>query len=155
MKVLVLGIGNLLLGDEGIGVHVAQALISRGVPESTAVIDIGTALLEALPGLEEAERVIIVDAVIAGKAPGTIYRMDFDACRRNACIASLHGFDLSRVLALCGRPSLPEVVVIGVEPAHLDWSLELSGALKEALPRAIAAVEEEIDRRVTQKGVNV
>ncbi len=141
---LVLGLGNPLLGDEGVGVHAAHALIEAGCPDNTAVLDIGTAILEALPALETAERVIVIDAVKAGEAPGTIYRMPFDEFAKKPTIASMHGFDLDRTLALTRRSQPPEVMVIGVEPGSLDWDLDLSPAVSEALPTVLALVKKEL-----------
>ena len=100
MKTLVLGLGNLLLADEGVGVHAARALMEKGCPEDTTVLDIGTAILEALPDLEIADRVIIIDAVKADGVPGSVYRMPYEEFLKPEVIASMHGFDLSRVLAL-------------------------------------------------------
>jgi hydrogenase maturation protease len=86
----------------------------------------------------------VVDAVKADGPPGTIYRMPLDAFSPSPVIASMHGFDLSRVLALAGRTDHPEIMVIGVEPAVVDWSLDLSPAVAEVLPTAIEAVRQEI-----------
>jgi hydrogenase maturation protease len=146
MKTLVLGMGNLLLCDEGIGVHVARALLTEELPEETEVLEVGTAILDALPAIGTAQRIIVVDAVKADGPPGTIYRIPFDELAPSPVIASMHGFDLSRVLALAGRTDHPEIMVIGVEPAVVDWSLDLSSAVAEALPVAIEAVRQEVLR---------
>lgn len=144
MRTLVLGIGNLLLRDEGVGVHVVQTLMREGYPEGVDVLDVGTAILDALPAIEEAGRIIIIDAVKADGAPGSIYRMPMDAFERPQCIASMHGFDLSRVLALAGRTDDPEVIVIGVEPARIEWGLELSPEVGAMLPFVIKILREEL-----------
>ena len=143
-RMLILGIGNMLLADEGVGVHAAQALKKIEMPEGVAVLDIGTAILEALPELEQADRVIVIDAVIAGKEAGTVYRIAYDDCEKPMQIASVHGFDLSRVLAMTSRESAPSVTVIGVEPARIEWSLELSPPVAEALETVLQAVEAEM-----------
>ncbi len=144
MATLVLGIGNLLLGDEGLGVHAARALIRNGSPPGTSVLEVGTAILDALPALEEAERVIILDAVKADREPGTLYRMNLEDCETTPCIASMHGFDFHRVLALAGNESSPEVVVLGIEPEQIDWSLELSSRVSESMPRLLEMVRTEL-----------
>jgi hydrogenase maturation protease len=144
LSTLVLGLGNLLLGDEGVGVHAAQALITEGCPEGTVVLDVGTSILEALPELEQAERVIVIDAVKGGKAPGTIYRMPFEDFAKKPIIASMHGFDLDRVLALTKRQQPPDVLVLGVEPANMAYSLELSREIAGVLPSLLALVKKEI-----------
>jgi len=149
VRTLILGIGNLLLCDEGVGVHVARALRLEELPENVVALDVGTAFLDALPEIELADRIIIVDAMQVGHAPGTIYRVPFDDCVKPTCIASLHGFDLSRTLFLAGRESAPEAVVIGVEPARIDWGTELSPEVEERVAAVIEAVKVEIARRKT------
>lgn len=144
MRTLILGIGNLLLCDEGVGVHVARALQREELPENVVILEVGTAFLDALPEIEQADRIIIVDAMQADHAPGTIYRVPFDDCVKPECIASLHGFDLSRVIYLAGRETPPEAVVIGVEPARIDWGTELSPKILEMVPSIIEAVKMEI-----------
>lgn len=151
-NILVLGIGNLLLGDEGVGVHAAQALIREALPEGVRVLDIGTAILDALLDLETADFVIVVDAVKADCAPGSVYRIPFDEMIHPDCIASMHGFDLSRVLALTQRQTAPEVLVIGVEPATMEWGLELSPDVQSALPIVLDQVRKEITRMQQQIG---
>jgi len=140
---LVLGLGNLLLGDEGIGVHAAQALLEE-CPGGVEIQDIGTAILDALPALERADRVIVLDAMKGHGDPGTIYRVPMDQCKGNSCIGSLHGFDLRSVLALAGREAPPQVLVLGVEPAVIEWSMALSPQVKSALPKLLEAVRKEI-----------
>ena len=142
-KTLVLGLGNLLLGDEGVGVHAAQALLEEGF-EGVEIQDTGTAILDALPALERADRVIALDAMKGHGNPGTIYRVPMDQCTGNSCIGSLHGFDLRSVLALAGCQAPPQVLVLGVEPAVIEWSMELSPQVKNALPRLLEAVREEL-----------
>ncbi|GLI37033.1 hydrogenase maturation protease [Geobacter hydrogenophilus] len=149
MRSLVLGIGNLLLCDEGVGVHVARLLQQEVLLEDVVILDVGTAFLDALPEIEKADRVIIVDAMQADHAPGSIYRVPFDECVKPECIASLHGFDLSRTLFLAGRDTLPDVVVIGVEPARIDWGVDLSPEVQKMVPSVLDAVKAEIAREQT------
>ena len=145
VTLLVLGIGNLLLGDEGVGVHAAQKLQRVPRLEGVEVLEVGTAILEALPALEEADSVILLDAVQAGGAPGSIYRFALDRAQGNPCIASMHGFDIFRVLTLTRRQTPLQVVVLGVEPARISWSIFLSPPVTRAIPGLLAAVEAEID----------
>lgn len=146
MNILVLGLGNLILGDEGVGVHVAHALINEGLREEVTVLDVGTSIIDFIPELEKADYIIVVDAVKADKAPGSIYRIPYSDCLKPTCIASVHGFDLSRVLAISHRTDIPEVIVIGVEPLKIDWGVELSDELKKSFPLVIQAVKDEIDQ---------
>ena len=106
----------------------------------------GTAILDALPALERADRVIVMDAMKGHGVPGTIYRVPMDQCTGNSCIASLHGFDLRSVLTLAGCEASPEVLVLGVEPAVIDWSMDLSPTVKKALPLLLETVREELSQ---------
>jgi hydrogenase maturation protease len=144
MKTLVLGLGNLLLCDEGVGVHAARALLEEGCPDGVTILDVGTAILGALPDIEAAERIIVVDAVKAGGIPGSVYKMPFSDFIQKPVIASMHGFDLSRVLALAGRTDPPEVVVVGVEPAVIDWSMDLSPQVAASFHLVLDTIREEI-----------
>lgn len=146
MKTLILGMGNLLLCDEGVGVHVARALAQRSLPPDVAVVEAGTAFLDVLPDIEKADRILLIDAMEGGGAPGSVYRMPFDQCLHPEMLASLHGFDLSRVLYMAGSDRRPEVTVFGVEPARIEWGVELS----ETVQRSIPAVEEAILNEVTK-----
>ncbi len=149
MSTVVLGIGNLLLGDEGVGVHAAQALMALARPPEVIVLDIGTAILDALPAIEHADRIIVLDAVKADGPPGSVYRLAFDDCEHARCIASMHGFDLARVMALAGRTQPPEVLVMGIEPERMTWSLELSPPVQNALPLLLREVAGELEEKVS------
>jgi len=143
MKTLILGIGNLLLGDEGVGVHVAHALAASQLPEGISVVEAGTAFLDVLPEIEKAERIFLIDAMEAGGPPGSVYRLPFDQCHHPDTLASLHGFDMSRVLYMAGNERNPEVVVFGIEPSRIEWGVELSEPVRLALPEVVRRIQEE------------
>lgn len=144
MRNLVLGLGNLLLADEGVGVHVAQQLLAGESIDDLVVLDVGNAVLDAIPAIAAAERVIVVDAMQGGGPPGTVYRVPIDDCLNAGLIGSVHGFDLKSVLHLLGRAEPPEVIVIGIEPEVIAWSTELSAAVTEALPDVMTSVRKEL-----------
>lgn len=146
MKTLIIGLGNEILGDEGVGVHAARALLSVLNAEDTQILEVGTAILDALPDLEHPDRIIVIDAMKAQGTPGTIYRTCLADCSGSPCIASMHGFDIFRVLALAGRSDTPRIVVFGVEPLHIGWSTELSEPLRQSIPPLIAAVQAECSK---------
>ncbi len=134
MNTLILGIGNLLLSDEGVGVHAARALAKRELPPGVSVVEAGTAFLDVLPDIEKADRILLIDAMEGGGAPGSVYRVPFDQCRHPGMLASLHGFDMSRVLFMAGNDRNPEVTVFGVEPERIEWGTEVSPAVRRTLP---------------------
>lgn len=95
--------------------------------------------------MQEADRIIVVDAMLAGGQPGSIYRVPLEQCRQSTFIASLHGFDLRRALTLAGRSDSPETTVIGVEPEVLDWSMDLSPRVSRVLPLLLDVVRKEME----------
>ncbi len=146
MNTLVLGIGNLLLCDEGVGVHVARALAQRELPPDVSVVEAGTAFLDVLPEIEKADRILLVDAMEGGAAPGSVYRVPFDQCQHPDMLASLHGFDMSRVLFMAGNDRSPEVTVFGIEPARIEWGTELSPSVQRVVPAVEQAILYELAR---------
>jgi hydrogenase maturation protease len=144
METLILGLGNDLLGDEGTGVHACRLLQERELPEGTRVVIAGTAILDVIPDLEQAEKVVVVDAMKGGEAPGSVYRIPFEYCRGAANIGSMHGFDMFRVTALLDRVDPPSIVVFGVEPGAIEWSLELTRSVRDSLPILLEAIMREL-----------
>ena len=141
--VLVVGLGNEALRDEGIGVHVARALLAQPLPPGVRVLDGGTSGFALLGWLEGVHRAVLVDAMAMGRPPGTVVTARPEELR-SLCPPdrlSLHGtgvFDVLELAAAIGlRP--PEVLIVGVQPAEIAWGLELSPALQQALPRAVEA----------------
>ena len=158
-KVIVLGMGNLLLKDEGIGVHVAQTMQATPSPDNVdlEVIDGGT-LPDATLSFGEADKLIVVDAVKAGGEPGAIYRFrPEDISLNNDVLTSLHQISLLENLWLTERfgQKPGEVVIIGVEPEDMSSGLELSTKLQQRIPRIIKVVLEEAlgYRDASEKGV--
>jgi hydrogenase maturation protease len=143
METLVIGLGNELLGDEGVGVHVVRRLSRQRLGAGVELLEVGTRILDAGPFIAEAGRLIVVDAVRGGHPPGTVYRIALEDCLRRPFLASMHGFDLSSVISLVGADPDLQAVVIGIEPEVIDWSTELSEVVEEALPAVFEALENE------------
>ncbi len=141
------GVGNLLLKDEGIGVHVARALQEMELPDGTEIIDGGTVPdLLAYTGAED--RLLIIDAVAAGGAPGTVYRFHPDDLAAKAGEPlSLHELDLTASLGMMrlAKREPAEVTIIGIQPDEIDWGTELSAELQEKLPEIVRTVRKELD----------
>lgn len=133
-ETLVLGLGNILLGDEGVGVRVIERLLARyDFPEGVRVMDGGTLGLDLLPYLEESSRLLVVDAVQARKAPGTLVRLVGDEVPVFLDVAkvSAHQEGLQDLLAVATlKGYLPEEVVFwGAQIETLGVGLELSPAV--------------------------
>jgi hydrogenase maturation protease len=137
LKTLILGMGNEILGDEGVGVHAVRAFAADALPADVEVLEVGTAILDVLPALETPQRLIIIDTMQGPGGAGSVYRTTLEDCSGSPLIASMHGFDIFRVLALAGREDLPRIVVFGVEPAVIDWTMKLSPAVQEAIPHLL------------------
>ncbi len=134
-RILVAGLGNLLLTDDGVGIHAVREL-RRRVPRGVRVADIGTAVLDALHLFEEADKVLAIDAVQAGGSPGEIYVFRVEEAENRPSIVSLHDFGLRSVLEFMGNHR-PEIVVLGVEPEKIDYGLTLSASVQSALARLV------------------
>ena len=142
--ILVLGIGNLLWADEGFGVRCAEALAAEyDLPESVRVMDGGTQGLYLLPYLQEAQRLIVFDAIDYGLAPGTLRLVENGEVPRfmGAKKMSLHQTGFQEVIAaaeLTGRCPA-EMLLIGVQPAELDdYGGSLRPAVRARIPEALA-----------------
>lgn len=146
---MVLGVGNILCSDEGIGVHVAQALKQNPADSTVAleVIDGGTSpdIIHILSGVD---KLIIVDAVRGGGKPGTVYRFTPEDIRvETKSISSFHELgilDSLKLVELTGS-RLRRTVIIGVEPRVVEWGLGLSPELEERIPEILRVVLEEVE----------
>lgn len=137
--VLVIGVGNLLMGDDGIGCRVLAEL-QRDPPPGTRLIDAGTAVVNLLADLEQAAAVLFIDAFQRGGAPGSIYVLDAREVAAPAPRASLHDVGLATALRwLAPAHRAKPMLLLGVEPACLDFASDLSAPLRDALPAVVAA----------------
>lgn len=144
--ILIVGIGNELLGDEGLGVHVARWLLAAkdSLPAQVDVLEAGTALLDLVAEMPRYSRVVIVDAVRAGQEAGTVYRVESVAefarqLEANLPI-SLHQWNLIETLQVAGKLGLlpRQLTLIGAEPESIDPSTELSPKLAQAAEKIIS-----------------
>ena len=146
-EVLVIGVGNILLSDEGVGVHAIQALKGLELPDGVELIDGGTASLEILEFIKGRRKVIFIDSTKGGGQPGTLYRFHpEDITPQQPLATSLHQLGLMEMLSLAELSGQPprEVVIFGVEPARLDLNLELSDEVAAVLPRLVELVKKEL-----------
>ncbi|MBI9090316.1 MAG: HyaD/HybD family hydrogenase maturation endopeptidase [Desulfobacterium sp.] len=147
-KLLVLGVGNILLMDEGIGVHAVHELMKETWPEDVDFIDGGTFTQDIFYLFQEYEIILVLDIVKAGKEPGTIYRLGEDDLRKDESqTLSLHDIDLLDSLSmteLMGHK--PELHVLGIEPEKIDWDMELTPTLKKRFPHYLEITRQEVKR---------
>jgi hydrogenase maturation protease len=140
-RILIAGLGNLLLRDDGVGVHAVREL-QLAPPPGAMVAEVGTAVLGALHLLEWADKVIAIDAMQAGGAPGTVYAFGPGEVAPPGLQASLHELALTSALGFLKRRSPPEILILGVEPQTIDYGLELTPPVAAALPELIRAARE-------------
>ncbi len=147
-QIVVMGVGNVLLTDEGVGVRVLKELEARyDFPQNVRLVDGGVLGLSLTGVMMEADQVIVIDAVRGGDEPGTIYRFNWEAKPAHIQYKdSLHQIDLMETmgtLPLIGQ--VPEVLVVGVEYENIfDWGTELTPKVEAAVPSLVKLVIEEL-----------
>lgn len=143
---LVLGLGNPLVRDEGFGVEAVRRLVERFLlPEGVEVMDGGTLGLQLLPILQDAQRILILDAVDVSRPPGAIAHIGWDDVRRALPVKiSPHQETVTEVLAMLellkGKPT--DFLIIGCQPASLEMGLELSPEVEKSMERVLEDVVE-------------
>ena len=141
-KNIILGIGNLLMKDDGIGIHIVNRLNEMKLPEGDEAIDGATFTLDLLPIFQEAEKILIVDAVKGDKPPGSVYFLEpQNLLNEKSRILSLHqiGFldviETAKELGYCA-----DIKILGVEPQDISWGMELSEILQKRFDNILEAV---------------
>ncbi|MCM8800877.1 MAG: HyaD/HybD family hydrogenase maturation endopeptidase [Candidatus Omnitrophica bacterium] len=144
---LIIGCGNLLLKDEGVGVHLIEYLKDKELPEDVELIDGGTAGFDLIDFILGKEKVVIIDSVKAGGNPGDIYCFspsDFET--DNPPKTSLHDITLKDIFSIVQRQdNLVEIKIIGIEPKDISYGTELSPELKNLLPKIAEIVLKEVN----------
>jgi len=152
LRVLVAGIGNVFLGDDGFGVALAQRLAARELPEGVDVVDYGIRGMDLAYALADYDAAVLLDATPRGGEPGTLYVIEPSA--QDADGFDAHGMDPVKVLALARTlgGELPRVLVVGCEPLTRitgdedEIVAELSGPVRAALAEAERLVDELITK---------
>lgn len=148
-KVMVVGIGNLIMQDDGVGVHAIRALEKLGFPDDVELIDGGTHSYDLIEEFCRAENLIIVDAMHAGGEPGTIYKAPLDelGLEPSENITSLHEMHFVEAMKMTRMLGFnPATIVFGIEPAVVAVSMDLSPQVAEKFPRFVELISQEIVR---------
>lgn len=149
-RILVLGVGNILLRDEGVGVRVIEKLQSiYDFSSNVELMDGGTLGLKLLDPISQADYLIVVDAVQNGRPPGTLYRLPAEELEKRIVFkSSLHQLSLVETLVyseMLGHR--PQAVIIGVEPQDISpWGLELTPIVEARTAELCTRVLAEIER---------
>ena len=148
MAILVLGLGNLVMTDDALGSRMVAELEKRYLyPESVTLLDGGTLGLDLLPRLEGVDKLLVIDALQMGAAPGELFRLEGDEVPRAfANKLSVHQMGLQDLLAVAElQGHLPEKLVVwGAQSASIEMGIEMSPALVAAVEPLIAEIVSEL-----------
>lgn len=148
---LILGVGNLLLKDEGVGIHVIQALEKEELPSHVSLMDGGTGGLHLLSWIQDYDRIIMVDATLDDQPPGTIrllrprYSSDFPP------LMSAHEIGLKDMIeAMILTEKLPDILLLVVSTENInEVGMELTPAVEAAVPQVIAHIRKLLEADIS------
>jgi hydrogenase maturation protease len=145
---MVVGIGNYILQDEGVGVHVINHLRELDLPPRVSLVDGGTHSYDLVDFFCQADTVIVIDAIKAGGEPGTLYRAPLEDLGLKAddnctSLHQMHFIEAVQMVNLLGYH--PQIIVYGVEPQVIDWGMELTPDVAARVPRLAELIKEEIE----------
>jgi len=145
-KTVVVGIGNIIRSDDGLGVHALRRLqMDPRVPPGVVFIDGGTLGPELVSYVCEASRLLLLDSVNVDKSAGTLVRMTGDELRGLPCGGSVHQLGVADLIATLPLASEkpPGILLLGVQPASTDWGIKLTPEVEAALgPLVEASIRE-------------
>ena len=149
-QVMILGVGCILLSDEGFGVRVIEEMEKRyEFSENVSVVDGGVLGVNLLGVISQPDHLIVVDAIFNKGNPGDLYRLEGEQIpQRIRAKNSLHQIDLLEALTLClALDKVPETIIIGIEPEDIETlSIELTPTTKAKVDKVIDLVLTELDR---------
>lgn len=159
-KTAIVGIGNVLCRDEGVGVHVIEELRKLDLPDGVELHDGGTGGLDVLEILEGFDRAIIIDAVRSGMQPGEIHHFnlyEMDSAEKQPQFMSIHELDLvaARKIGKEAYEIPKDIIVIGVEPKSIEVGMDLTPTVKAAIPVVIQKILKLIDSGSNKKSKHI
>lgn len=144
---VIIGIGNILLKDDGVGVHTINCLRSENIPSAIELVDGGTSTLNILGYFLDYSRVIIIDCLRAGYEPGTIYKINPDEISNykseNLSLHDVQILDVIKMANMIGK--FPKVTIIGIEPKEISLNTELTETIKNKVPEVIKHIKNELE----------
>ena len=146
-KIMVMGVGNVLLSDEGLGVQFLDTLGQEPLPENVELLEGGTAGLELVHLIKEVDYLIIVDAINANDEAGAVFRFEPEDIRvlPSQFEVSFHQVGILEVLAMANiLGTAPKTLIFGVQPKSLAMGLELTPEIQAVLPKVKDLVLQEI-----------
>ncbi len=143
-RISIIGIGNKLMHDEGVGIHAIEHLRELKWPENISILDGGTGGITLLHLLEDCDHAIIIDAAGFGGAPGDVKAFNLEDVNlgTDSAQVSLHGTSFAGIIALANSlgQKLPKITIVAIQPKEIKPSMELSSECQNALPKCIALI---------------
>ncbi|SHI18455.1 HyaD/HybD family hydrogenase maturation endopeptidase [Desulfosporosinus lacus] len=147
-KIMVMGVGNILLSDEGLGVRFLDELAKNTFPDNVELLEGGTAGLELVHLIQDVDFLIIVDALNANAEPGALFRFqpgDLQIIPEQYEV-SFHQIGIVEVLTMANvLGHAPQTLIFGIQPKSLEWGLEISPEIEALFPRLCELVIKEIN----------
>lgn len=144
---VIIGIGNILLQDDGVGVHVIKQLENEKLPSTIELVDGGTSTLDTLGLFLDYNKVIVVDCLRAGLEPGTIYKIKpediINYKKENLSIHDVQILDVVKMANMLNK--YPEVVIFGIEPEKIVVDLEMTKIMVSKIPEIILNIKKELN----------
>ncbi len=150
-KITVLGIGNLLLRDEGVGIHAIEALKKESLPDNVELVDGAAGGFDLMPIVENCDKLIVIDAIKTNEEPGAVYQFDPQEIevQRDTSV-SLHDVDFFHLLDYMRKHKrVPQVQMITIVPHTMEMGMELSDIVKAKIPKIVSLVLQEIEKENT------
>jgi len=151
--VMVVGVGNLIQKDDGVGIHVIRELEKYDLPGEVELFDGGTLGIDLMPFIEGKEKLIFIDSVKGGQKPGTVFKFQPDDLNyEEAPKTSVHQIGLIeslQMISLIGKAP-GKIVIFGIQPKIIDWGEDLSDEVKGAVPKLMPHLLEEINNSVEE-----
>ena len=143
---VIIGIGNILLQDDGVGVHVIKQLENEMLPSTIELVDGGTSTLDMLGFFLDFKKVIVVDCLRAGLKPGTIYKIKpediMNYKKENLSIHDVQILDVVKMANMMNK--YPEVIIFGIEPEKIDLDLEMTQTMISKIPEIVLNIKKEL-----------
>ncbi|WP_315068558.1 HyaD/HybD family hydrogenase maturation endopeptidase [uncultured Clostridium sp.] len=145
----IIGIGNILLKDDGVGVYVIRQLENEELPATVELVDGGTSTLDTLSYFLKYKKVIVVDCLKAGHKPGTIYKINPEEIKgykqENLSIHDVQILDVVKMANMLAK--FPKVVILGVEPEEICLDTEMTDNIKNKIPEIIKHIKVELNNK--------
>jgi len=159
MKILVAGVGNIFMRDDGFGVAVARHLARCALPSDVQVTDFGIRGIHLAYELTSGghDLTLLVDATTRGGPPGTIYVLEPSAESPPAAVVDAHALTPEAVLTLAGTfgGEAGRILIVGCEPADTSPGMELSQAVAQAVPKAADVITEIVHEQIAAAGAAI